>query len=334
MNKSLLRKGVYGLVFITGLAVLAGLFIKGRIFQTGRISIEGLSGQTGPAADNEAQQIPLTGMAPITFDIGHDRGFWIAGRNKLLHVSGQGAELESIPVEQPFQALLVYNETLLFGATAGQVDRIAFHNGQWEQKKLVQLEGKPFITSLCHSEGRLYLADAGNRKLHAYSLQGSYLWSVEGREKFIVPSPYFDVVANSSGGVWIVNPGRHRVEHYDQKGRFRAFWEPEKKSRFSGCCNPAHLAVLPGDRFVTLEKGIVQCRIFSPSGSLEKLVAGNPQLANPLLLTGNKKPSGKFNYELALKKDGSIVILDADREILHVFKTAPPQSSSQREESI
>ena len=211
-----------------------------------------------------------------------------------------------------------------------QIVQIIFQKNHWEQKNFAQVDNEPFITSICVSDDQLYVADAGNKQLHAFDLQGNNLWSIKGKDKFIVPSPYFDVAPESQGGVWVVNPGRHRIENYDKNGNFKAFWEPDQQNKFLGCCNPAQLAMLSRERFVTLEKGIIRCRIFSPSGKMEKLMASKPQLVNPQLPSANTMTSKKFNYELAVKNDDSIVILDADRKILLVFKISKQHNDSTR----
>ncbi len=111
----------------------------------------------------------------------------------------------------------------------------------------------------------LFIADAGNRKVYCYTVDGRKIWEtggVEG-ETFIIPSPYFDLAPDGNGGIWVVNPGRHRVENYSATGKFKALWDPVPAKTMLGCCNPAYLGVLSGDRFVTLEKGLVRSRLFA-----------------------------------------------------------------------
>ncbi len=328
MNKSLSKIWLHILIFIIGIVLLAGLLFKGHIFHTDQTSIISLVDQTDNIIDPEIQKISLINIQPMTFAISNDQSFWVAGQKKLIHFSTEGESLAEILVDQQFNALTVYNDKIFFAATDKQIVQFVFKNYHWEQKNFALLDSEPFITSLCISDDQLYVADAGNKKVHAFDLQNNHIWSISGKDKFIVPSPYFDVAPESRGGVWVVNPAMHRIENYDKHGNFKAFWEPEQTNKFLGCCNPAQIAVLSGDRFVTLEKGIVQCRIFSPSGKLEQLVATKSQLVNPKLPPDNRMTSKKFNYELAVKSDGSIVVLDADRKMLLVFDISKQRNES------
>ena len=328
MNKSLSKIWLHILIFVIGIILLAVLILKGRILHTDQSSITSFVNQTDNIIDPDIQKIPFIDIQPVTFAISTDQSLWVAGQKKLVHFSAEGEALETLSVDQPFNALTMYNEKMFFAATDKQVVQLVFTNDRWEQNSFAILDSEPFITSMCVSDDQLYVADAGNKEVHSFDLQGNHLWSIRGKDKFIVPSPYFDVAPESRGGVWVVNPAMHRIENYDKHGAFKAFWEPEQANKFMGCCNPAQIAVLPGDRFVSLEKGIVQCRIFSPSGKLEQLVATKSQLVNSQLPPDKRMTAKKFNYELALKSDGSIVILDADRKMLLVFDISKQHNDS------
>jgi len=171
------------------------------------------------------------------------------------------------------------------------------------------------LTSLAVVDAYVYAADAGNRKVHRFSRDGELLGNFGGKREaddlhgFIIPSPYFDIV-NNYDDLWVVNTGMHTFENYSAEGDLRGYWENTSMSieGFSGCCNPAHVAVLPNGNFVTSEKGLVRVKVYELSGKFKGVVAG-PQ---------------KFNKEghapdVAVAGDGDIYALDFDRKMIRVF---------------
>lgn len=172
------------------------------------------------------------------------------------------------------------------------------------------------ITSLAVVDGCLYAADAGNRKVLRYSRNGDLLGSFQGKREaddlhgFIVPSPYFDLV-NNFDELWVVNPGMHALENYTEDGDLRGYWEKSDISTegFGGCCNPAHIAVLPNGYFVTSEKGIVRIKIYEMSGKFNCVVAAPDKF----------KPDG-YAPDIGVSSKGEIYALDFDRNIIRVFE--------------
>ncbi|MFC1746554.1 hypothetical protein ACFL35_21355, partial [Candidatus Riflebacteria bacterium] len=156
----------------------------------------------------------------------------------------------------------------------------------------------------------LFIADAGLRRVLAFDLSGKHLWITKGIDGFVIPSPYFDLCSDAEEGIWVVNPGRHRLEQYDRDGKFRAMWKPDQDRGFLGCCNPAHFVRLDGNQFVTLEKGITRSRLFAPSGKLMRLIAGPENFL-----------SKKFNYELVAGED-TLYILDTSNNMVFIFDNA------------
>jgi hypothetical protein len=85
---------------------------------------------------------------------------------------------------------------------------------------------------------------------------------------------------------------------------------------FTGCCNPAHMAILPDGSFVTYEKGTDKIKVFDPTGSFLCLVGG----------AGSFKGKSDFQLgninlvkDIATGTDGSIYVLDCYNRI-NVFK--------------
>lgn len=307
MNKKRIQIWLQILIFLLGFFLLYHFLFQNKCCNLQNPKQSFLSVQKPHIIKAADQQIPLSHITANTFAIAANQSFWIGGKTQLLHLSEQGSFLEKIKMAEPIHALTISWNNDIYAATKNQIIIYSRDLSEWRETRFEKLEGQAYITSICLSANLLFVADAGNKQLHAYDLKGKMLWSTRGKDPFIIPSPYFDVMPDNEGGVWIVNPGRHRIEKYNQQGEYVALWKPSEKNRFLGCCNPAHAAMLSGERFVTLEKGLIQSRIFSPSGQVERMVA-------------QIKSSDRFAYELDVKKDGSIVILDGVHNMLLIFK--------------
>lgn len=76
--------------------------------------------------------------------------------------------------------------------------------------------GRQAIITAVRSDGggeHIYVADAGNRQVLEFDRQGMLRaqFGTERADAFLIPSPYFDIAPDpeESGGLWIVDPGRH-----------------------------------------------------------------------------------------------------------------------------
>ena len=179
------------------------------------------------------------------------------------------------------------------------------------------LDKKTILTSIAVKDDLLFAADAGNRRVVRYSVNGEYLNSFDGKSSkddqhgFIVPSPCFDLAFNGDGKLWVANPGKLALEQYLDNGTFRSFWAKDEDGieGFWGCCNPAHMAFLPDGSFVTSENNSVRIKVYKPSGEFDSVVA----------------PSEKFPNEevapyLAVTSEGDIYALDFDKKVIRLFQ--------------
>lgn len=135
-------------------------------------------------------------------------------------------------------------------------------------------EGNSIITSVSADNRFLAFADAGNKLVFVLKKNGE-LHSMMGQsvEKFVIPSPYFDV-ALYEGQLFAANTGNRRIETWTTDGRkLSEFGEPgTAPAAFCGCCNPAHFAVIP-QGFVTAEKGINRIKILDKDGGFIEFVS-------------------------------------------------------------
>ena len=136
-------------------------------------------------------------------------------------------------------------------------------------------EDNSIITSLSANETYVAFADAANKTVFALDKKGA-LKSMIGRsdEAFVIPSFYFDIALDSESNLFVVNPGKRRIEKRNIDGKMISFFgEPGvEPGSFCGCCNPAHFALIP-DGFVTAEKGINRIKILDEKGGFVEFVS-------------------------------------------------------------
>ena len=187
---------------------------------------------------------------------------------------------------------------------------------------------KALFTSLVAVEDGLLVADAGNRVVLRLDPNGQVVARISGSRDdpkqpgFILPSPYFDIVASGDGLVHAVNPGARRIEVFSASGKRETTWGQAGAdiTRFFGCCNPSHLALLPDGRLVTSEKGVPRVKIYSRTGEFECVVAGPEQLDVPLGALGDAREAADPRvYDIAADSRGRILVLDPVRGVVRVF---------------
>ena len=135
------------------------------------------------------------------------------------------------------------------------------------------LGSQAIVTSIAASESSVFVTDAGNHMLLRFDVKGKLLGIIDS--SFRVPSPFFDAASSPDGSLWAANPGAQRVQHYGTDGRMIGSWgrASTEVDGFLGCCNPAHIAVLPCGAVVTSEKGVPRVKVYEPDGRLNSVVA-------------------------------------------------------------
>ncbi|EMI51732.1 hypothetical protein RSSM_06815 [Rhodopirellula sallentina SM41] len=181
----------------------------------------------------------------------------------------------------------------------------------------------PLLTAIAASNDRVYVADAGNQTVMVFDASGNRVEDIGSG--FVVPSEYFDLSAEPNGLIHIVNPGARRIETYTADRKKESEWGQAGANieDFFGCCNPVHIAVLPGGRFVTSEKGIARIKIYDDRGNMQCLVAGTQQL-----MQRHSTQTDGIQNELVLVADvfdidvdplGNVLVLDQARDEIRKF---------------
>jgi len=261
----------------------------------------------------ETRNFALGMLVPSAMFQHHDDLF-IVGESSMAIITTDGTSVDlheilphptSIVVEDNFIYIGYQNFVAKYDHSGVLMDRWA------------ELDERAVITSLAIKEDRIYVADAGNRKVLIYNPSGEIIGEFEGKAEselghgFIVPSANFDLVVNSYGELWVVNPGKHALENYTDDGQMRGFWENSSVEieGFLGCCNPARIAVMEDGSFVTSEKGLVRIKIYDQSGALKSVVA------TPALF----KEEGKAP-DICVDSQGVVYALDFDKDMVRIFE--------------
>lgn len=244
----------------------------------------------------------------------HQNKLYISGNSSLAVLPLDGTEASMFEILPGATSLEVDDANIFigFGSYVAKYSLDGELLQQWPD-----LDERCVITNIAIKDDRVYVADAGNRRIVIYNREGELRGEFEGKAEteaghgFIVPSANFDLAVNSYGELWVVNPGKHALENYSDDGRMRGFWESRSFDidGFLGCCNPARITTMEDGSFVTSEKGLVRIKIYDQSGKLLSVVA-SPELF---------KEEGKAP-EVCVDADGVIYALDFDKDMVRVFE--------------
>ena len=245
----------------------------------------------------------------------HKQALYISGNSSLVVIALDGSPSTLFEIPPGASCLEVDSEHIFIGF--GSYVAKFSHQGEllqeWED-----LGERSVITNLAIKEDKIYVADAGNRRIVIFNREGEQIGMFEGKAEseaghgFIGPSANFDLAVNSFGELWVVNPGKHALEDYADDGRMRGFWESMsfEIDGFLGCCNPARITTLMDGSFVTSEKGLVRIKIYDQSGRLKSVVAP------PDLFEGEDGEAP----EVCADENDVIYALDFDKDMVRVFE--------------
>jgi hypothetical protein len=271
---------------------------------------------------------------PIPTDLSTSNGICISGDNQIF-VAGdtvirildeKGSRLRDISLSHEPCCVTVDDDAVYVGLR----DHIeVFDSSGRPQAVWPALPADAVITSMAVYKDNVFVADAGRRVVLHYDRQGNLVNRIGEKDEqrnipgFVIPSPYFDLAVAPDGLLRVVDPGRHRIEAYTFKGDLELWWGRfgSDIEGFTGCCNPANMAILPDGRIVTCEKGVVRVKVFAPDGTFEGVVAGHEQLTGRLAViceTPEQCRSGGF--DIAADASGRIYVLDTQQSVIRIFQ--------------
>ena len=193
-----------------------------------------------------------------------------------------------------------------------------FDQGGTLLKRWNSFGDRSVITSLAVSGENVYVADAGNRIVYHCNTKGQILSKIGEKDEhlgipgFVIPSPYFDLALDDSQLLWVVNPGRHTFENYNSDGSLRTSWGETsfKVEGFSGCCNPAHMAIANDNSFITSEKGMPRIKLYDQHGQFRGVVA------SPDMFELNSA----IAPDVAVDDQHRVIALDFERQQVRIFE--------------
>ena len=255
------------------------------------------------------------GQAQGGIAIGPDGFLYVAGGKSItcFGLFGKGKPTVQKIAAEP-QRVAIGPDCTIYAAVGNHVE--VYPRGK-EPVVWAPADPKSFITCIAAAANDIFVADANAPVVLHYDLAGKLLGRI-GEENaarnipgILVPSPYFDVAVAPGGGLWVVNPGRRRVESYTYEGDLVWWWgrSSPKIEGFCGCCNPTHLAIMPDGSFVTSEKGLPRVKVYSTTGELESVVA----------------PPSAFSAEdvgldVAVDSKGRVYVLDPAAKKVRIFE--------------
>jgi len=249
--------------------------------------------------------------------IGLDRNdaIYVSGKDKLLIYDAFGKLQKEVPTQIEAFSMAISEEGNIYLSSRNSI-QVYNLQGELLDKWNTHIENA-ILTSVAVDEQNLYLADAANKIVYRYNLQGEFLNEIGrkdpdiGIEGFIIPSPYFDLAIGREGELWVVNSGRHQLESYSPEGQLKYSWKKSSMGLegFSGCCNPSHIALLSNGSFVSSEKGIERIKISNPSGAFESVVAPP---------TAFKK--GTRGIDLVVDSKDRILAIDPEKKEIIIYQ--------------
>ena len=263
----------------------------------------------------EVKQIKIQAKELHGIAIDSKDQIYVSTDEAILVLNAEGEKIKSLKVRGEARCLTIAENGNVLVGMRNRVD-IRKPDGSLRNSFLIAGD-KAFITSLAIDGENIYVADAGQKIVHHYNLEGKKIKEIGGKNTeagikgFVIPSPFFDLLMGRQGELWVVNPGRHAFEAYNSKGDQISAWERTSMSieGFSGCCNPANIAMLSDGSFVTVEKGLERVKIHLPSGDVKSVVAA-PEMFE----------AGTIGIDLAVDSEDRIYVLDPVKSMIRIFE--------------
>jgi hypothetical protein len=265
----------------------------------------------------EARSLDPTGLTVLrAIAVGPDDRIYAGGGRNLVVLSPQGETLRSQTLDGDISCLAVDATGRLYAGLGAAIQ--VFDPEGRPTATFAGIGTNAIITSLAAAGDDVFAADARSQTVLRYTPDGVLKNTINGRQGqpeelgFIVPSPFFDLMLGQGDTVWIVNPGRHRLEEYAFTGERIGAWSERPGAgieNFCGCCNPVHVARLADGSVVTSEKGLSRVKVYAKRGRFNGVVAAQDLF-----------DSAAAGLDLAVDSKDRILVSDAARLQIRVFE--------------
>lgn len=256
----------------------------------------------------------LQSLAAIAVDSG-DR-IYAGGGRKLTVFDAGGTEIRRMEMPAEIRCLALDEDDRLY---VGFDHAVHAYDAAGRQMAVFEdIDPDAIITSLAARGNHVFVADAQQRAVMRFTPDGVLQGTIDGRREngegtgFVVPSPYFSVTLGQGQTLWIVNPGRHRLEEYNFNGDRIHAWQRNAGlavDGFSGCCNPSYIARLSDGNLVTSERGLPRVKVYTRRGDFVGVVAAPDRF--------DRHTAG---LDVAVDSNDRILVADSDRVQVRVFE--------------
>ncbi len=248
---------------------------------------------------------------------------YVAGNNEIQIFNKNWKAINSFKTDSIITCIATDNQQNIYIGIENHVEKFDTKGSLIKKWKSFNTKDG-YITSIAINDHNVYVADAGIGFILRYDFNGNLLSTIgkkdtaKGINSYVIPSMYFDIAIGLFNDIWVVNPGKHELINYSEKGEWRSSWGKTsiEVDGFAGCCNPAHFAILPNGYFVTYEKGINRIKIYNQAGTFECMVVSDEQLK------GNSEYNCSMSTtvnDIATNTEGTIYIADAVNQSIKMY---------------
>lgn len=327
---------VWAIVALAAVALTLALLLSDRRPEPGPAIIYDASAYVPVTPEQvcyaETARYALDLNEPSALAVDRMDNLWVAGEKTLLKLDASGKVEARHTIPGTPSCIAVGEDGHVYLGTGTRVVVLgpdATPQAEWED-----LGMKAWLTSIAVDPEFAYVVDAGNRVVHQFNRQGVRTGRLGEKDAtrsipgLVMPSPYCDALLDSSGALWVVNPGMHGFEQYRADGSLVSSWyRPGMQvADFCGCCNPIHAAFAPDGTLVTAEKGINRIKAYHPDTSLLGVVAAPEALEGP----GGAAAAASAGHDeeapvrdLAVDSTGRVLVLHGPWRAVVVYEKKP-----------
>jgi len=194
----------------------------------------------------------------------------------------------------------------VYVATGNKLFALTYEKNNVEKKLVTELNEDSVILSIAINDKLIFVSDTNDKTVKAIKKDSSdVIFGIQGDPKFLIPGPFFPIGLYNDQ-IWIADTGRHQLQIYSLQGEYVSTWTPSDP--LPGCCNPTDFTIVENGNIITMQKGISEVKMFSPTG--EKVYDIAP--TNAFKSVSSKK-------QMAVFREDAIVIYDPDLQSLRFF---------------
>lgn len=269
----------------------------------------------------EVRAVPTDIEEMRDFAVGPEGNWYVAGDRAVRVLDPNGRVLSELAVPGAPRCIDVSRDgrtiALGVGAKVMLLNRDGTVRADWPE---IREDGVVCGIDLDEDSNSIYAAEYVARRVYRYDLTGkrvAVLGSKEaGYSGLKAPSANISVIVGRDL-VWINNPGQLRMEAHSPRGEFQHAWghalakDKTDIRAFPGCCNPVDFAILPDERFVTVEKGknFETVKVFQKEGILDAVVA-----------TPDDFQPGTRPLAVDVAASGQLLVMDPAQKTIRVFE--------------